>query len=252
MEKIREYQLLRLIDEAKESKNDEFKRFYQNRILESGSLQLMLKFAKEVPNSDIEILQQKIVDSHSPIWNYHFVKEVKKADIKKSEEIVLEYGNPEIIYSFAKNIKGADIKAHEKAIIKSGNAKYCRMFAQDFANADFDSLQQAVIESHDVKECFEFAKLPKADVLSLGQVVIDSRDLYYNYIFAETIYGADIHDHKKILEDALQTQYFKANKAKMIKEQIEELDDKAIKLDALVKRQNEKAIKINLDKPQTL
>ena len=252
MEKIKEYNLLRLITDAKECNNAEIKRFYQSRILESGSLQLALKFAKEVPDADIDILQQKIIESGSPIWNYQFVKDVKNADIKKAEEVILKSCHPEINFLFAKNIKGADIKAHEQTIIKSGDAKHCRMFAQEFIEADFKGLQQAVIESGDVKECFEFAKLPKADILALGQVVIDSRDIYYNYIFAETIYGADVDDHKKILEDALKTQYFKENRIKIIKQQIAELDEKATQLDALVKRRNEKALKSNLNKPPVL
>ena len=68
--------------------------------------------------------------------------------------------------------------------------------------------QQVVIDSGDAIYCYLFARhIDGADISALQKVVIDSGDAIYCYLFAEDIEGADISALQKVVIDSGDVRY---------------------------------------------
>lgn len=70
----------------------------------------------------------------------------------------------------------------------------------DIDGADVKARGQVIIDSKDLDYNYKFARdVTGADVIAHGQVIMDSKDLDYNLVFARAVKGADIKAHGKII-----------------------------------------------------
>lgn len=145
----------------------------------------------------LSLIEEDILDRNNYLLSYFFAKVVPGADIKKHEDIVIQSGDMDIIIDFTYNPR-VDIEMMEKFAFESGNAFINFYIARDFhyiSIENFKKHENVVIESRDLHYNFEFAKLPGADIKRHEEVVIESRDPFYNVKFAK-LPGADIRKHE--------------------------------------------------------
>ena len=79
---------------------------------------------------------------------------------------------------------------------------YTYLAAKNIPNAPIDKLREAVIKSKEPKENYLFAlEIPGTleDMKKHEQVVLDSDNAEYNYLFAKNIAGNDFEAHKKVV-----------------------------------------------------
>ena len=75
------------------------------------------------------------------------------------------------------------------------------MFAKNVQGADIKAHEKVILDSKDLKWNYMFAKnVQGADIKTLGQIVLNSKDLIWNSRFAK-IDGADFEAHQKVIAE---------------------------------------------------
>ncbi len=91
--------------------------------------------------------------------------------IKKFEERVIKLGIPKLSYLFIKNVEGTNKKAHTKIILTS----------------------------NDPKLLYETAKIKGVNTIELSKAIVDTKDAYYNFLFAKDVKEANIYMHEDVI-----------------------------------------------------
>lgn len=112
------------------------------------------------------------------------------------------------------------INMYEEKILNLKNPELSFWFAQNIKGANIKAHGQVIIDSKDLAYNYEFAvhqyrfldnntieHINDIDVKAHGQVIIDSKDLFYNYEFAKNVKGADIKSHGQIIIDSKDLEY---------------------------------------------
>jgi len=121
----------------------------------------------------------------------------------KMIEIIINSKNENVCYDVLVNLSNIDKKKRRKLvdiIIDSGNEEINYNIAK--LNLKFINMMEhgkVVIDSKNVWYNFLFAQLEGADVRAHGEVIIESRDTYYNSIFPCYVHGADVDRHRQVV-----------------------------------------------------
>lgn len=91
--------------------------------------------------------------------------------IKKFEEKVIKLGIPKLSFLFMKNIEGSNKKAHTKIILTS----------------------------NDLKLLYNTALIKGVNTVEISKKIIDSKNVYYNYLFAKDIKEANVEAHENVI-----------------------------------------------------
>jgi len=90
----------------------------------------------------------------------------------------------------------------QSAVIESQNPWYCYVFAK-LPGADVLALGRVIIQHGDAEINKRYAKhIPGTDIEAHAQVVLDSGDLYQNFKFAKDVPGADVSAHAQVILDS--------------------------------------------------
>jgi len=133
---------------------------------------------------------------------YEMVVKVDWADVEKLSESIIESKDVECNYYLLEHeIEGLDIKRHAQVIIDSCDPEYNYLLASLVQELDLDidiiQIGKSVIASKDLYYNYLFAyEIDGADIEGHGRVIIESKDPYYNNLFATEITGADIDAHR--------------------------------------------------------
>lgn len=157
-----------------------------------------------------EVYKNKIDDILLDVWILsgdlcnEFERLINEPNLEKSIDKLASHGLHNLIGTIAFFNKLL-MKPFEAVIIEQGNLLDIYRFARDIKCADIKILEDAICNSDRYDKAlyaYLFAYLEGADVLRLGQIVIDSNDIELNYLFAKNIKGADIEAHEKVLLNA--------------------------------------------------
>lgn len=87
-------------------------------------------------------LQNAIIESNDPEWAYRFAHDMPDANLELLESVILASSHPRVVYDFAliKSERGGSINALEDHIIASGDAGLMILFASDIKGADIERI----------------------------------------------------------------------------------------------------------------
>lgn len=164
---------------------------YEKAVINNGDVKInywfgLLKGSNKKKHADV------IEKSNDSYYNYLVARNYSLDDNSPDEKVVLDNKNPEICYNYAKEVKGANVEEHGKEVAKKGDAKLNLEFAKNVPGADLSIHQQAVIDKKIAKYIYQFAKIPGANIKELENALIETGELYWIFIFAKDIEEADI------------------------------------------------------------
>lgn len=94
------------------------------------------------------------------------------------------------------------VKAIENLVLVLDDPQLNVWFVTYVKGANFKAHEQVVIDSKNLEFNYDFAKEKGADVKAHGRVVIESKDPQWNYNFAKYVEGADVRAHEKVVIDS--------------------------------------------------
>lgn len=148
----------------------------EEKAINSKDIRLCYVLSTIKKGKDILPLEQVVLDSKNLYYNYIYARDVKNANVSAHAQIVLDSKNPEYNFYFAVSVYGSDYLKHKQVVNDSGNLEFNLRFAM--LNSDI------------------------YDISNEEQVIINSRDPFYNYLFARLVDGADINAHLNILKES--------------------------------------------------
>lgn len=123
-------------------------------------------------------------------------------DFDKMLEIIIDSEDEWVCYDVIEdfNLDDTTRRRFIQVIIDSGNAELNYKIAKmDLPGIDIKEHGRVVIESKSVWYNFLFAQLEGADVRAHGEVIIESGDTYYNSVFPCYVQGADKERHREVV-----------------------------------------------------
>ena len=124
---------------------------------------------------------------------------IEKTLLKNDIEIVLKKCSKEDI-----------IEYYQDKVLSFNDADLAYWFAMHMVDYDFNTkkFSKVIINSKNLRYNYEFARYIKgADLKGHEKVILNSKDVEYNYSFASTIKGADIKKHEKIILESKDLYY---------------------------------------------
>ena len=113
-----------------------------------GSTASVCKFARDVKDAYVPILEQSVISSENASYINWFAENIG-GDIQKLESAIIECGNSHELYEFAKNVKnGVGISELENKVIEFGDPNIMCMFAV-FKDSNVKKLGEAIKNTGD-------------------------------------------------------------------------------------------------------
>lgn len=127
---------------------------------------------------------------------YHFDEELRKA-----EQRILALNDPELSYLFAINFKDALVNNHADVVIASNDEDRIYDFICDVKTYDNNHFEEKIIELGNLQVLLSFARYmqDEIDLTRISNIMIDSGDAKYNYLFAKDVKGVDIKAHGQVV-----------------------------------------------------
>ena len=119
----------------------------ENTIIEYGSINHILRFARDVKGVNIEKFQDVIVKTKDLKAICDFAQQVKGADINTLQRIVAASKDPKYIYTFATQVRGANTAYLQEYILDTNNAQYLYYFARDIKNIELWLFEETIIKT---------------------------------------------------------------------------------------------------------
>jgi len=124
----------------------------QQYIVDHGDAAMAYCFAHDVPDADIQALEQVVIAEKNATIACDFAEDINGANIKALEQVVVQYGDSSEILYFAKRVPSADTRALEQALIRQSDEgspsislpidTYC--FARDVKGSNIEALFKIV------------------------------------------------------------------------------------------------------------
>ena len=122
---------------------------------------------------------------------------------KEQEVIDMIMKLKELGYADEKIVKDFEVK-----LLKLHNLKLSQFFPVNIKGTDVNAHGQVIIDSKDLEYNYIFARdVKEADVEKSSQIIIDSGDLDYNYKFAKDVKRANVRAHGKVIIDSGDLEY---------------------------------------------
>jgi len=191
-------------------------------------------------DADVQDLERVVINGKDASAALAFAVQIADSDTKALEKVILQYGDATSAYWFARGVLGANIKELEKIVLsmKHDNLNTALSLIHDFAlhvrGADVLALGQVIVEHGTSLDKFKFAaSISGADKHALEESCIQANDPSVAHLFAQ-LEGANIEALKNLviqhgtpleafqLADKIQKQSDTSDLAKMI---IEHDDD---------------------------
>ena len=177
---------------------------FEDAIIESGDLDYIFRFAKEIDGADISKLQDAILESGALDYIIEFARKIDGANIKKVEDAVINSGSASFICLLA-TLEGVDINRLLKSlvnvecrvsiiveIVKNNNVK--------LDSETIEDLENIVIENGNMWDIIKFASYcDGANIVKLENIILDSNDPSYMCGFIRSVKGAN----KELLSQAI-------------------------------------------------
>lgn len=152
---------------------------FEDILIKTRKLSLLVYFAKEVKGADIRRLENIILESKDAPNIYNFAKEVEGANLLKLKNALLETKKAFYIALFFEKfqkkeriINGEDIKKGEDIVVQSLDAFAIINFAIGVNGANIEKLEDAIIKTEDGEKIIEFAeRIETANTNKLGKAI---------------------------------------------------------------------------------
>ena len=93
-----------------------------------NSTQYIYQYAKEIPEANIEKLEEAICRTQNAKYIYKFAQCIVKVNISKLEDAIIQTKDYKVIMDFIKNIKKCCLSKFEKVIMESNNTHYIKEY----------------------------------------------------------------------------------------------------------------------------
>ena len=112
----------------------------QNEVLSRNDPELAYRFACEMPESDLALVEEVILTSpdHRLVFDFAILKSERGAEISRLQERILNSETPGLMILFAADIEGADIEAIRNHIERLGDSKYLHLFDLEMQNKGYE------------------------------------------------------------------------------------------------------------------
>lgn len=170
----------------------------QKAIIKTHNVDDIIFFAENIPEADIERLEDEIISiaSKDKFYSYgisDFVFYVKQCNVDKLQDAVLKFGNAYALLEFAQYVSSANIELLQEAILKTNDIKRIYEFAKNVPNADIKSLEDAIVKSKNYDFIISFAEDVKdANISRLEDIIIETKDCLLYSIFVTQVKSANI------------------------------------------------------------
>lgn len=150
------------------------------------SAQYIYQYAKEIPEANIEKLEEAICKTKNAEYIYKFAFDIKLRNLSKLEEAICRTQNAKYIYEFANRIqsKYSDMSKLEDAICKTDDAEYIYKFAQYIVKANISKLEDAIVRINNQEYVFRFIQIKGANIMRLQEEIIKGKNAIYIYHLA--------------------------------------------------------------------
>lgn len=223
----------------------------KSKLISKDPIEIVIEYIKDLPNIDrnnwyqeIEIerivqvmdmidfdeqeelrsfLEQKIVDLEDPELCYLMMRDVSWIDLNKMLAVILdsedEWVSYDVLNELSDQLDKDSVEKLLKIIIDSKNAEINYRAAQlETLDVDVNSHGKAVIDSENVYYNYLFAlDIPGADVRKHGEVIIKCGDAVDNSLFVDYIPGADVERHLDVIRAKEQEEKNKNSLKKILK-----------------------------------
>lgn len=135
-------------------------------------------------------------------YGYLIITKDKTTKFKENEQIVYDSDDLEVMYLLCRDVPGVDVRRFGKKVIDSGNPEYNFLFERDVKDSDKDAHDLAIIKSKHPKFNLLSALLRANHIKEKEEVVLNSHDAQYNYLYERNVKGADVEAHKQVIEES--------------------------------------------------
>jgi len=111
----------------------------QQQVVALGDAELAYRFAHDLPEADLELLEAIIIKANQPRIAYELslIKAERGGAIEQLQEVIIDSNDGGLMILFAADVGGADIELLEDAIRRHPETKYLQLFEAEMRQKGF-------------------------------------------------------------------------------------------------------------------
>jgi len=111
----------------------------QQQVVALGDAELAYRFAHDLPEADLELLEAIIIKANQPRIAYEFslIKAERGGAIEQLQEVIIDSNDGGLMILFAADVDGADIELLEDAVRRHPETKYMQLFEAEMRQKGF-------------------------------------------------------------------------------------------------------------------
>lgn len=104
-----------------------------------GDAELAYRFAHDLPEADLELLEAIIIKANQPRIAYELslIKAERGGAIEQLQEVIIDSNDGGLMILFAADVGGADIELLEDAVRRHPETKYLQLFEAEMRQKGF-------------------------------------------------------------------------------------------------------------------
>jgi len=111
----------------------------QQQVVALDDAELAYRFAHDLPEADLELLESIVINANQPRIAYEFalIKAERGGVIEQLQETVIDSNDGGLMILFAADVNGADLELLEDAIRRHPDTKYLQLFEAEMRQKGF-------------------------------------------------------------------------------------------------------------------
>ncbi|MDD2801060.1 MAG: hypothetical protein PHC94_00970 [Methylobacter sp.] len=111
----------------------------QQQVVALDDAELAYRFAHDLPEADLELLESIVINANQPRIAYEFalIKAERGGVIAQLQETVIDSNDGGLMILFAADVDGADLELLEEAIRRHPETKYLQLFEAEMRQKGF-------------------------------------------------------------------------------------------------------------------
>jgi len=111
----------------------------QQQVVALGDAELAYRFAHDLPEADLELLEAIIIKANQPRIAYELslIKAERGGAIEQLQEVIIDSNDGGLMILFAADVGGADIELLEDAVRRHPETKYLQLFEAEMRQKGF-------------------------------------------------------------------------------------------------------------------
>lgn len=152
----------------------------------------------------VEEYDDIIVELNNPLISYGYliITKDKTTKFKENEQIVYDSNILEVMYLLCRDVPGVNVRRFGQKVIDSGDPEYNFLFERDIKDSDKEAHDLAIIKSKNPKFNLLSSLLRANHIKEKEEVVLNSHNAEYNYLYEHNVKGADVEAHKQVIEES--------------------------------------------------